>query len=221
MFKLDSSLNSKACGSSPLARQLIRINMKSFLKTFTCLALGFLTAACSTSPTQIADHSFLNEPTGCAILIGGIGSRFAQKDVEQLWQKINASVTNELYARLAEKKYRVVKLIIPFEKADNYESIIMFTAAQNRCSRLLQVTHHVNEDASGKYFRFDIDLFKLQPKEGRSPGAAGTNTVTVGEFAKKYRNPRTMEALDNFYTGTFAETVLGDLEKSGALKPLR
>ncbi|MDP3822102.1 MAG: hypothetical protein Q8R33_11555 [Burkholderiales bacterium] len=189
------------------------------------LLLATLLSACSTpSPTTppAVTPAYLISPTGCAIVAGGgIGSQFADKQVTAMWDKVNAAVTAELHDRLVQNRYKVLKFVVPTERTLKADDLVIADMAANRCNRLLQVSHRVDEDGSGKYFRFDITLFRIDPKQEARPDTGITTVRTSSEFMRGYRYPRTQESLDSFYTGTFAETVLADLTKSGSLAPLR
>lgn len=192
--------------------------------------LAFLTA-CSTpaggpaaapSPGKNNTTAYLTAATGCAVVAGGaIGSKFDDPKIAAFWDKVNASVTTELHDRLVLGQYKTVKLLVPTVDAASNQQVVLAALAQNRCNRLLQVSHTVDEDSAGKYFRFDVALMRLEPKGDRQPGASGTSVNTVGEFARAYRFPRTAASFESFYTGNFAETVLADLKESGALEKLR
>ena len=138
-----------------------------------------------------------------------------------MWDKVNAAITTELHDRLVENRYKVIKFVVPTERTQKAEDLVIADMGTNRCNRLLQVAHKIDEDASGKYFRFDITLFRIDPKEEARPAAGGVTVRTSTEFQRGYRYARTQENLDSFYTGTFADTVLADLTKSGSLAPLR
>ena len=166
--------------------------------------------------------AYLTSSTGCAVVAGGgIGSQFADKQVTAMWDKVNAAITTELHDRLVQNRYNVFKFVVPTERTLKAEDLVIADMAANRCNRLLQVSHKIDEDSSGKYFRFDITLFRIDPKEEARPAAQPVTVRTSSEFQRGYRYPRTQESLDSFYTGTFAETVLADLAKSGSLAPLR
>jgi hypothetical protein len=198
------------------------------VRTASIAAAAALISACSTppaipsaaSPPGAADY--LKSPTGCAIVAGGgVGSLFADKQVTAMWDKVNAAVTTELHDRLVQQQYKVVKVLVPTERTRKAEDLMLSSLASNRCNRLLQVSHKVDEDAAGKYFRFDIALLRSAPAADASSAADSITVRTAREFQREYRYPRTQESFDNFYTGTFAETVLADLTRSGTLQPLR
>jgi thiamine pyrophosphate-dependent acetolactate synthase large subunit-like protein len=198
------------------------------VRTASIAAAAALISACSTppaipsaaSPPGAADY--LKSPTGCAIVAGGgVGSLFADKQVTAMWDKVNAAVTTELHDRLVQQQYKVVKVLVPTERTRKAEDLMLSSLASNRCNRLLQVSHKVDEDAAGKYFRFDIALLRIAPAADASSAADSITVRTAREFQREYRYPRTQESFDNFYTGTFAETVLADLTRSGTLQPLR
>jgi hypothetical protein len=187
------------------------------------LLAAFLSACSTPAPTTPAvTPAYLTSATGCAIVAGGgIGSQFADKQVTAMWDKVNAAITAELHDRLVERRYKVLKFVVPTERTAKAEDLVIADMATNRCNRLLQVSHKVDEDASGRYFRFDITLLRIDPKEAAQPSAGSVTVRTSSEFQRGYRYPRTQESLDSFYTGTFADTVMADLAKSGSLAPLR
>ncbi len=174
------------------------------------------------APTAGGSPAYLSAPTGCAVLAGGsIGSQFSDGQVTATWDKINAAITTELHDRLIEQRYKVVKTLVPTVRNGKVEDLVMASLAENRCNRLLQVSHQVNEDASGRYFRFDVTLLRVVPQQDAAATAGNLTVRTIGEYRREYRYARTQQNLDNFYTGTFAETVLADLARSGTLAPLR
>lgn len=131
------------------------------------------------------------------------------------------AVTTELHDRLVLNRLKAVKFLVPAERPAKAEDLVFENLARHRCDRVLQVAHKVDEDSSGKYFRFDVALFRAQPREG---AAAPQDTVTVvaaGELQRSDRYPRTQESLENFYTGSFAEKALADLVSAGVLAPTR
>ena len=197
------------------------------------LAAATALAACTTPPrtppasppattAAAPTPAYLLSPTGCAVVAGGdIGSRFSDPQVGATWARINAAITTELHDRLVRGQYKTVKLLVPAERAGKADDMVVENLALNRCNRVLQVSHQVAEDASGRYFRFDVALFRAQPKAGARASASGVTVVATSEFQRSYRYPRTQESFDNFYTGDFAEKVLADLVGAGALAPLR
>lgn len=219
--------------------------MTKLTRPLACLCAAAALAACSTPPappspaaaTPSAKRAspavpsaepgvpaYLLANEGCAIVAGGaIGSRFTDAKVSTMWARINAAVTTELHDRLVAQRYRVVKLLVPEGITGTAEHMVFESVAAQRCNRVLQVAHKVDEDAAGRFFRFDITLFRAVPKEGAAAEAAPgmVSVVARGEFQRSYRYPRTQEAFENFYTGDFAEKVLADLQGSGRLGVLR
>jgi hypothetical protein len=190
-----------------------------------CLTAAASLVACSTSPAPAPVKTipaYLQSATGCAILAGGdIGSRFTDKQVTANWSKINAAITTELHDRLVEGKYKAVKFLVPPGHTRKAEELTFEQLAVDQCNRVLQVAHNVDEDAAGKYFRFDVTLFRAVPKPAAADTDANITVVATTEFKRSYRYPRTQESFENFYTGTFAEKVLSDLVAADALAPLR
>ena len=149
-----------------------------------------------------------------------MGGQFTDRQLTELWFKVNRSVTNELFDRLKQFDYKVHKLLISPDEVSNTEKLIVLASATHQCNRILQVSHHANQDTFGPYFRIDIELLKFAPKE-RVTEPKGTNTVMVGEYQKSYRYARTKEVMDTFYTGDFADLAFDDLRRTPALKPIQ
>jgi hypothetical protein len=114
-----------------------------------------------------------------------------------------------------------VKLVVPAEQANSNEGVVVRSLAANRCSRLIQVSHKVDEDRAGKFFRFDVIALRMQPKAQDAAASGGTNVTTVGEFKREYRFARNADVFKTFHTGDFAGSVARDLQQSGVLEPLR
>lgn len=169
-----------------------------------------------------ATPDYLTEKRGCAVLAGGsIGSEFADSKVASFWHEINKQIADHLFEELVLSKYRVVKLTISPNDSFDTERLVIAAMSRHRCNRLIQISSIVNEDSQGRFFRYDITLLRAEPKGVRAPGATGTNIVTVGEYTRAYRYPRTDATFKSFYTGTFASTVFSDLTASGAVDPLK
>lgn len=176
----------------------------------------------ATAPAATVTPAYLLAPTGCAVVAGGnLGSRFTDAKVGATWARVNAAIAKELQDRLAAERYRTTLYVVPTEGSDAVENLLMRQMAEHRCSRLLQIAHTVNEDADGRFFRFDVTLFRATPREGAAAQPGSVPVTATAEYRRSYRRPRTQAELDNFYTGTFAEQVLADLVRAGALTPLR
>jgi len=206
--------------------------------SLTAFALAAVVAGCATPqqksagagpglaslafPQAATTPSYITSPTGCAILAGGgLGSTFAEPKVTAFWHEVNKEITEHLHARMKVEKLKVVKFIVPVEQMRGPEQPVIDAMVRHRCSRVLQVTHDVDEDAAGRYFKFKVTLLRLEPKGQREPGATSTPVVTVGDFEREYRYPRNEEAFRTFETSTFAYSVYRDLATSGKLEPIR
>lgn len=185
-----------------------------------CAGVTLLLGCAATPPQQTPIPAYITAPRGCAIVVGGsVGSSFEDPKVSGFWNTVNEQISGHLFDKLSEGKYRVVKLIVA--PTDKVEQVITQAMARHECSRLIQVTHIVNEDAKGKFFQFNIELMHVKPSGSRAPGALETRVVTVGEFTRDYRYPRTAAVMQSFRTGTFADSVYRELGASGVLAPLR
>ena len=203
-------------------------------QSIVCTAVTVWLSACATPHTAPTDGAappppaarpvpgYLTADKGCAVVAGGaIGSQFADPKITSFWHTVNGEITAQLHDRLAADHYRVVKLVVPSEEALNNEKVVVRSLASNRCSRLIQVWHTIDEDKSGKFFRFDVVAMRMQPKAQDAVAAGGTQVTTVGEFKREYRFARNAEVFKTFHTGQFAGTVAQDLQRSGVLEPLR
>ncbi|HYJ98338.1 MAG TPA: hypothetical protein VEX14_09755 [Burkholderiaceae bacterium] len=193
-------------------------------KSIVCTAVTVWLSACAapnTAPTDGAATAapaarpvpgYLTADKGCAVVAGGaIGSQFADPKITSFWHTVNGEITAQLHERLA----------VPSEEALNNEKVVVRSLASNRCSRLIQVWHTIDEDKSGKFFRFDVVAMRMQPKAQDAVAPGGTQVTTVGEFKREYRFARNAEVFKTFNTGQFAGTVAQDLQRSGVLEPLR
>jgi len=179
-------------------------------------------AAATSAAAPRTVPTYLTADKGCAVVAGGaIGSQFADPKITSFWHTVNGEITSLLHEQLAAERYRVVKLVVPSEEAQNNEKVVVRSLAANRCSRLIQVGHTIAEDSSGKFFRFDVVAMRMQPKAQDAVAPGGTNVTTVGEFKREYRFARNAEVFKTFSTGQFAGTVAQDLQRAGVLEPLR
>ena len=177
------------------------------------LALALL-AGCAQQPPA----SLPAERT-CAILIGGdMGPGFADPQIERFWAEVNRRITQRLQARLFEQ-YRVEPLLIESAQRTQAQSLVGVAMAKHNCSRILQVSHDVNEDAAGRFVRYDISMLGTKPSGKTAPG--GTVVTTTGLYAKSYRYARTMEFMKTFSPSEFGDQVFKDLEASGVLQGIR
>lgn len=171
------------------------------------------------SPTAYQIPGYITAEKGCAVVVGGsIGSRFSDPKINGFWHLVNSEISGQLYDRLLRDKYKVAKLIVAQEDADNTEQVVVRSVVQNQCNRIIQIAHTVNEDGDGKFFRYEILALRFEAT-GRTPDA--TKTVTVGEFKQEYRYPRTQAGFDAFHIDAFVARVYTDLDRSGVLDALR
>lgn len=187
------------------------------------LAIAML-SGCATPPAPEAatPPAWLFEPRGCAIVAGGaVGSTFDDPKAGRVYFEVNRQVGAYIQEGLAGVGYRVVNLTVP-PGSGGADDQILRAMVQNRCSRVLQVALVVKEDAQGPFFRFDVDLMRLQSSD--KPGAVpvnGVSVVPVREYGKSYRYARTKEVFDTFYTGEFAGKVADELAASGRAEVLK
>jgi hypothetical protein len=185
------------------------------------LASSVVLAACGSGERARAPAA-AGDALGCAVLAGGgIGSAFAEPRITRFWYEVNKQVTDRLHQLLVAGRYRTVELIVPAEETRDNEQWVVQGLARHRCSRLIQVSHAVNEYSAGKFFRFDVAVMHLEARGAQPAGSSGVPAVTVGDWSRQYRYPRTQATFESFHTGEFAAKVFGDLERSGALRPLR
>lgn len=179
------------------------------------LSLGAGAATDAAAPVA-SPEDFL-EARGCAIVVGGaVGSSFAEPAVAGFWHDVNKSISDTLYGDLVIERYRVVRLTVPVAQAGDIVPLVVKAMARQRCSRVLQLSTDVGEDGEGRYFGFVVSLLRVVPKE--TVAADGTNTVTRGEYRRRYRFGRDAGTMDRFRTGAFARVVLGDLKAAGVLE---
>jgi hypothetical protein len=153
--------------------------------------------------------------------VGGVGSRFDDQRIGRAWHEANRQIAGYLHEILSREGYRVVKLVVPPDESRDKSVILAAESlARNQCNRLIQVSHLVGEDSGGRFFQFSVSLQHLEPDRDQSANATGTKAVTVGDYNRDYRYPRTQASFDAFHTGTFANMAYRDLEMSGALRSI-
>jgi hypothetical protein len=197
------------------------------------LVTGALSACTSTPPNAstplpapgIGDRpapAYLTQDRGCAVVAGGaIGSQFADMRVTRFWHAVNTEITDKLVANLEADHYQIVKVLVPTEGMATQDRMVAHSLAQARCNRLIQVSHTVDEDTRGKFFRFEVEVMRMIPKAGAGAQDPGTRVVTTSEFRRDYRFARTPDVFGTFDTQVFATTAYRDMKGSGKLEALR
>ncbi len=199
------------------------------LMAVVLMTTGVVLSGCATPPepasppaTATPVPGYITAARSCAVVVGGsVGSAFNDIKVARVWHEVNRQIADFLYDDLSRDKHRVAKLTVPVEQSANVAALALSALASNQCNRLIQVSHTISEDAKGKYFAFEVSVMHVEPKGERPAGASGTSVVTVGDYKRAYRYPRTMEFLDAFHTGAFADLVYADLKRSAALEALK
>jgi hypothetical protein len=202
---------------------------------FKCMLLGLavFASACSTptpgddgrmaAATRIAEQASAPAaapPSGgslpCVLLAGGMGGRFKEPKIDAIWMEVNRQVSGYLMDDLWNNGYAVFKYIDdPAATVTNPPASVL-ALARHGCRQMLQVSHVVGEDGTGRFFGFDIDVLRMVPTG--APKVNGNIPVTVtSDYSKHYRYPRTTAELDTFRTGTFANQVFFDLEAARTL----
>lgn len=198
-------------------------------KFVSLMSLALALSACSTPPEPAGPPEaarpvpgYITAARSCAVVVGGsVGSSFNELKVARVWHEVNRQISEFLHDDLAQDKHRVAKLTVPVGESANVAPLALSALARNECNRLIQVSHTIGEDAKGKYFVFEVSVMHVEPKGERPTGASGTNVVTVGDYKRAYRYPRTMEFLDAFHTDAFADLVYADLKRSAALEAIK
>lgn len=174
----------------------------------------------TSKPVASQPPAYIFAAKGCAILVGGsVGSVFADPKISRFWATANEQISGLIYDNLIADKYKVVRLTVG--ENDDLQQVLVKAMARNKCSRILQLTHLVGDDANGKYVTYRVDALHVEPKKARLPGDTGTNVVTVGDYTKDYRYPFNPAFFVVFDFNIFAKAAYVDLKSSGVLKPLR
>ncbi|WP_197342423.1 hypothetical protein [Ralstonia solanacearum] len=198
--------------------QLLSIEKFGMRNFFVLASMCLVVAGCAgDKPTTASIPAYLSAQNGCAVVAGGsLGSDFTDPKVEGFWHDVNRQISSSLYEKLSADGFTAVPLTVA--RGDNATHVIAVAAARSRCNRVIQVEHTVSEDAQGKYFSYQVSLMRFSAT-GRA--ANGTQVVTVGEYQRSYRFPRTADTFRALTPVGFAGTVFADLKASGKLEPLR
>ena len=80
---------------------------------------------------------------------GSVGNTFSDPKVAGFWHEVNKQISDLLYDSLVLDKYKVVKLTVSVAQSSDNERLVLEALARNRCNRVIQVSHTVDEDTSG------------------------------------------------------------------------
>jgi len=156
------------------------------------------------------------------VVVGGVGSRFDDQKTGESWHRANQQITGYLYDILEHEGFKVTSLVVPpNETSEGVKTLVTEALARNRCNRIIQIAHFVNEDDKGPYFLFNVSIQHIELDRSRPTGSSGTSVVSVGDYSRDYRYPLTPASLDALFTGMFANSAYLDLKNSGALEPLQ
>ena len=116
--------------------------------------------------------SYVTAAKGCAVVVGGsVGNTFSDPKVAGFWHEVNTQISGLLYDSLVLDKYKVVRLTVAVAQSADNERLVLEALARNRCNRLIQLSHTIDEDTSGRYFQFNVLMVHLEPSGTRPPGA--------------------------------------------------
>ena len=185
-------------------------------RRLTAFALAFVGSVLGGNAIAQADP----KAPACIVVAGGSGSRMAEPRVDLFWMAVNREITHLLVQDLGMNDYAAHEVFEEIADRDKTPRKSMVAVAQSGCAYLLQVGHDVGEDASGKYFTFEVTLLRLVGEDG-GPPRPGAQVRTVGEFTKRYRHAHTADQMNKLNTATVANAMFADLLASGKLAPAR
>ena len=153
----------------------------------------------------------------CLLVAGAAGGAFADPRIDKFWLEVEREINSNLFAQFQRGGYAVESVFE--EAADRGKTPMKSLVAIGRsgCAYMLQVTNDVNEDAAGRYFAFDVSLLRFVANDG-GPPRPGVRAIARPGFKKRYRYPRTQEAMNAFDMRTFATTVFTDVQASGEVE---
>lgn len=185
--------------------------MKSFRIIAGAMATWLLAACAHAEQPAIPSRP-------CVLVSGGGGPVFSDQKVDQLWLAVSQQITDFVVKDLRAQSYDVESVFTDAAERDMAPSKVMLAVARTQCAQILQIGLNVSEDTGGRYFAYEMAVLRLVPKERVSSPTPGTNVVVASDYNKSYRFPRTVDTMENFYTGTFAHQAVDDVVRAGVLR---
>ncbi|MEY4763585.1 MAG: hypothetical protein RI907_258 [Pseudomonadota bacterium] len=190
----------------------------------SALTLGL--AACGTAQREpqaptvasagVGARSSTATPTdqGCAVVLAGsVGSKLPDEAANLNWHQLNTSLAEALSQRLKAEGLPTQLLLVGPGQISQIDTLLLKAVNGQRCTRVLQVTHLVQQDKFGPFFRFDLQLSRVA-SDDRKP-LKTIRPALRGEFEKSYRFARTPEALDAWRPGALADTAIQGMKAAG------
>ena len=187
------------------------------------VGLLLFAAGASAQPDQRQPPPYLLPGKTCAVVVKGLPlpEREIKDDRTEaawFWGRANNIVVDNLVEQLGER-HRVFAVEIPHDQGPRTLQHAGVALARHQCSRLIQLTHDVDQDRAGPYFQFTVSV--MRPDALQEDPSKFTVGQIKEDYRRAYRFVRSKEVLDTFSMSQFAERMLGDMDKAGALSDLR
>ncbi|TCI07330.1 hypothetical protein EZM97_32600 [Dyella soli] len=161
-----------------------------------------MSAQCATA--WAGDLPMAEPATPCAVLMGGGGMVFPDEQVNQLWFRINSTLSGHVADDLQQKGYRVERMIVDIRNGDQRLAMLGQEVTRTHCSKIVQITHALEDmpkgAGGGRSFVFTVSIL----------GIGDTSTLTGG-FKKEYRYPLTPEVMHSLSLSQVATQMADDI----------
>lgn len=210
---------------------------RTFFYLLLVSSIGLNCAAnATTSSTQTkappSTQQYLHQNRGCAVIYGGKANRYyggSNIRFDEFFYAINEGVVKTVYDTMASEKYKVHKVMLQRPQLGIDLQKIGFDlsaqVAQNssklQCNRVLKIFTELESEGNNKSFGFKVEMFKLNPAIGERGKANGLTIVLDGEYIRKYFYPLDEKTMNTLRISDLAKNIFGDIQKAGALDPLR
>lgn len=132
----------------------------------------------------------------------------------------NRKVTSTIYERLTAEKYNVSILTVQPPNAKDAPDMMLKELSRKKCSRLIQVSTIAGEDKFGKFFGFNIEVLRIEPKSS-TPTPGDRSAVVAGEYKKVYRYERNEENYKNLSLSGIGQQAYKELKESLVLENIK
>jgi hypothetical protein len=188
------------------------------------LSMALAIAGCATAPEDEARvPEYLLAARSCGILVKGLspeaaGATSDRLQAERFWYTVNSAIVDRLRDRL-ETNHKVFEVAVPYAEASRTLVHAANGLAQHKCNRILSLSHDVDQDSAGPYFKFTVRVLKASRLRQQRDGYS--RATTEGQYERAYRFARTREVMDTLDLGDLATRMLADMEQAGAIDAIR
>jgi len=174
---------------------------------FAALLLSALAARAQAPSPAPAQGAYPANALRC-VVVAGSSVTYADARVQKLAAFMNRSVTNFVNDEFNERHYESSEVFHEPEDVVKTPPQWLTRMARTRCKHLVQIAYESSDDAAGPYVLWEMQVMHL---EHNSQSEELDAVITVGDYKKRYRYPRSEAFLKGFIMSDFAHMIVDDL----------